>query len=404
MKKIYTAKRRPRHLGIVSDAHHYRDDAGKLYVLTPVARQFEQWAALFPRVTVCAPLLPGTPPSTHTPYAADNIHLVPISAAGGDSVRAKLHMLAQTFRWARALNRLFNRVDAVHIRCPNNISIPGLLLLHLRRLPREAVYTGSWYRSDNKSFFFRWQRNWLRERFNGPVAVYGERAGEPKNIVSSFSPSYSDDDWQAETDSVQRKLEKLKHLRELPRPLRLVSVGSLNANKNQQLILHAVKRLTNSGVDVRLHLLGDGDKRDEWKQLSSELEISDRVFFNGHTAALQVRQFYRDSDFVIQSPRLEGYGKVPIEAFFYGCIPILSDVDLTRDILGAHENNPGERGRFFALEDVEALVACIMELSGDTQEMARLIKNGRAYAREHTLEAWREHLREMLTQHWKVQI
>lgn len=402
MKKIYTAKRKPQHMGIVSDAHHYRDETGKLYVLTPVARQFEQWAALFPHVTICAPLLPGKPPTTHTLYEADNIHLIPISAAGGDSARAKLHLLSQTFRWARALNRLFNSVDAVHIRCPNNISIIGLFLLHLRSLPREAVYTGSWRNFEGEPFFFRWQREWLRDKFNGPVAVYGRRSDDAANIVSSYSPSYGEAVWHEESIAVDVRLQRLRAHSRLPQPLRLVSVGALTTNKNQQLLLQAMKLLTDAGVESRLELLGEGEKRDELQNLCAQLRIADRVTFRGRTSQKTVRDFYRKSDFVLQAPRQEGYGKVPIEAFFHGCIPILSNVDLTRDILGADDDSLGERGRYFPLEDAGALAARIMELAADTQEMARLVENGRSYARQHTLEAWQEHLRQTMTRFWNV--
>lgn len=404
MRKICLARHKPQHLGIVSDAHHYRDADGKLYVLTPVARQFERWAELFPRVTVCAPLLSGAPPSTHSAYRNPQIRLLPISLAGGDSARAKLHLLAQIFRWIFTLNRLFNTVDAVHIRCPNNISVIGLLLLQLRRLPRQAVYTGSWRDFPNEPFFYRWQRLFLRAHFAGPVAIYGEDAAGGAHLVSSFSPTYGDDVWHEESENVARRLEKLREYSQWPRPLKLVSVGALSANKNQQLVIQAVRKLEENGVESTLHILGDGTQRVELEALAASLGVTGKVIFHGRTAQDEVRRFYRESDFVVQAPRQEGYGKVPIEAFFHGCIPILSDVDLTRDILGASGESSGERGRYFPLEDCDALVQRLRELADAPPEMARLIENGRAYAREHTLEAWREQLRHMLSRFWNVSL
>lgn len=387
-------------LGIISDAHHNWDARGRLCVLSPVARQFEQWAQMFDEVTVCAPLAHGLPPARSSAYEARNIQLLPVRVAGGNTIRAKLGIARELVPWWRAIRKLLGRVDAVHIRCPNNISILGLLALERSKCLRQAVYTGTWNGYEAEPYTYRWQREYLRDRFSGPVAVYGSWPNQPAHIVPSFSPSYREAEWHAEAAGVSRKLEALRGAERLAR-VALVSVGGLDRNKNQRVAILAVRALQALNVDARLDILGDGSERPELARLIEELGIQDRVVLHGSTSAADVRAWYRQADFVLQPTRSEGFGKVPIEAFFHGVIPIMSDVNLHPQFAGTGET---ARGRCFPTEDAGAAAAHIAELAARPAEMARMIANGRTYARQFTLEAWTHHLRQMLESHWGTQL
>jgi glycosyltransferase involved in cell wall biosynthesis len=388
-------------LGIISDAHHYWDARGRLCVLSPVARQFEQWAQLFDHVTVCAPLARGLPPATHSAYEARNIDLLPVRVAGGNTIAAKVELALQVVPWWRAIRTLLERVDAVHIRCPNNISIVGLLALERSTCLRQAVYTGTWMGYPTEPRTYRWQREYLRDRFSGPVAVYGAWPDQPPHVVASFSPSYRDADWAGETAAVAGRLERLRTLAALPRPVALLSVGGLDRNKNQRVAIRAVKALAALNVDARLDILGDGPERAGLAQLIDELGLQDRVVLHGSTSPADVRRWYREADFVIQPTRSEGFGKVPIEAFFHGVIPIMSDVNLHPQFAGSGDD---ARGRCFPTEDPDACAAHVADLASRPGEMMRMIANGREYARQFTLEAWQVHVRDMLQTHWRRQL
>ena len=370
-------------------------------MLSAVARQFEQWAQMFDEVIVCAPLLPGMPPPVASPYDAANIRLLPIRAAGGNTLAAKVGIAVELVAWWRAVRTLLAQVDAVHIRCPNNISIPGLLALERSKVLRQAVYTGTWNGYPAEPRTYRWQREYLRDRFAGPVAVYGDWPDQPPHIVPSFSPSYRGEDWVAETAPVEARLEQLSGLDRLPSPIRLITVGGLDQNKNQQIAIRAVQALVALNVDARLDILGDGPERGALARLITELGLTDRVVLRGLTSQQEVRQWYRKTDFVIQPTRAEGFGKVPIEAFFHGVIPIMSDVNLHPQFAGSGAD---ARGRCYPTEDPAACAAQIADLAARPAEMMRLVANGRRYARGFTLEAWQVHVRDMLQTHWGVQL
>ncbi|MBP7997647.1 MAG: glycosyltransferase family 4 protein [Chloroflexi bacterium] len=386
-------------LGIISDAHHYFDAQGRLCTLTPLAKQFEQWTTLFKEVIVCAPLRSGDPPPMCSAYNASNLTLLPITNAGGDSWQAKLHLVQQLPGWVQTLRQLLKQVDAIHIRCPNNISILGLLLLWRSSHLCQAVYTGPWVGYANEPVTYWWQRFMLKHFFRGPVAVYGAWPQQPSHIVPSFSPSYRLSDWEKESSNVEAKITRLESLPRLGEPIRLLSVGSLDWRKNQQLVIRSLKVIQNHGLVAHLTLLGDGPLRSTLEQLTDELDLRSQVHFNGYTSYEDVRQFYRQTDFVVQATRSEAFGKVPIEAFFHGAIPILSDVDLSSQFIGN-----SERGRCFPLEDISSIANHVNELSQNPQEMIRLIRNGRLYAHELTLEAWRDHIRVMLESFWGISL
>jgi glycosyltransferase involved in cell wall biosynthesis len=382
-------------LGIISDAHHYFDAKGKLYTLTPLARQFEQWAALFDEVIICAPLLLGPPSNTASPYQATNIDLLPIVNAGGNTLRAKMNLVFALKDWWVAVNELLKRVDAVHIRCPNNISILGLLALARSSRLRQAVYTGNWRGYKSEPLTYRLQRWVLKGYFHGPVAVYGKWPNQPPHIVPSFSPSFSLKDWEQESVTVARKIDYLQRTSPLSRVLKLVAVGALDRNKNQQLAIHAVKMLHDKLIMAELYLLGDGQSRTHLEQLSQSMGLDNLVHFCGRVSHDGVREFYREADFVVQPSLTEGFSKVPVEGLVHGAIPILSDVSVNPQIVGG-----SARGRYFPTNDAAALAKHIEELAERPSEMVRLIKNGRDYSRILTLEAWQEHIEQMLRTHW----
>jgi hypothetical protein len=90
---------------------------------------------------------------------------------------------------------------------------------------------------------------------------------------------------------------------------------------------------------------------------------------------------------------------VPIEALFYGALPILSDLLISRQIVGY-----GERGRTFAQGDARAIAAIVTELAANPARIATTIESGLEYVRSLTLESWREHIRAMLEKYWSVEL
>ncbi|EKO3948578.1 glycosyltransferase [Vibrio fluvialis] len=101
-----------------------------------------------------------------------------------------------------------------------------------------------------------------------------------------------------------------------PRPY-LLGLGRLNPVKNFPLLIRAYHQLVQSHeVTQDLVLVGDGKERDSLEKLVDELQLRDRVFFQG-TQNPPYAWFYHADLFVLSS-KSEGLGMVIIEALACG--------------------------------------------------------------------------------------
>lgn len=384
-------------IGIVSDAHHYRFPDGRVGSLTPLMGQFDQWASLCRELVVCAPLLDGPPPGTHSPYRATNIRFMAVEAAGGRTLRSKLHLLRTTPRWVRAITRMMADVDAFHLRCPNNIGIVALLLTWRSPHLRQAVYTGNWLGYPGEPWTYRWQRWFLRERFRGPVAAYGNWPNQPSHVVPTFSPAFSQTQWAVETEQVERRLRGLDAASRMAAPLRLVSIGGAVEGKRHDVVIRALALLRQRGIDAALTICGGGPALESLQAAARALGVDTCVTFTGAIPQSAVLAHLREADFMTLASRAEGFSKAVSEAMCCGAVPILSDIGMHRQITGE-----GDRGRVFPLDDPGSLATILEELSAKPEVVRDMVVAGRAYAAALTHEAWRRHLQAMLETHWNL--
>lgn len=99
---------------------------------------------------------------------------------------------------------------------------------------------------------------------------------------------------------------------------RLVCVGRLCVEKGQLLLLRALRRLKDEGVDCELVLAGDGELRPMVVSLAEQLEIDDRVRVTGWISSQQVREEILSSRALVQPSFAEGLPVVIMEAMSLG--------------------------------------------------------------------------------------
>ncbi len=370
-------------LGIISDCIHIRNSNGvigsKVHVFV---KQMDHLATYFGKVYICAPVVKSNDNhSAISVYESKNIEFIPIPLAGGNSITSKIKIACVLPIWIYKIMKLCNRTDLLYLRAPNNISIPGFAVSSLFRKKKFSTFTGTWSGYKNEPFTYALQRKYLSKYFTGPVFVYGSLSSDRKNIHNTISPSYSMEDWNMETVQVESRLKELANQKVFTKRINLITVGSLTENKNQIFILEAMTKLKRLNVNFVLWVAGDGENLNTYQNYVDQNNLQENVIFLGNIKQHLLRQYYRKADLIIQSPIHEGFGKVPVEGFFHGVIPIISDVNLSRSIVGDKE-----RGRVFKSQD--ELIEHIHALMQNTSEMIELIKKGRDYAKENTLEAW----------------
>ncbi len=136
-----------------------------------------------------------------------------------------------------------------------------------------------------------------------------------------------------------------------PPGVRIVTVGSMKAQKNHPLLLRAFARLNRA--DARLMFVGDGQGRDALLSLARELGVEDRVILAGFHS--DPTPFYQTADLFALSSDYEGFGNVIVEAMACGTPVVSTDCPSgPGEILEG-----GKYGRLVPVGDVEAMANAI---------------------------------------------
>jgi glycosyltransferase involved in cell wall biosynthesis len=117
-----------------------------------------------------------------------------------------------------------------------------------------------------------------------------------------------------------------------PQALLMGTVGRMRPEKNQEVLLTALRHLRVARVDVHLVIAGDGPLRDFLARRAVELEVADRVSFVGELD--DVRPVLTALDvFVLPSTAVESFSNAALEAMAIGRPVILSDIGGAREMI-----------------------------------------------------------------------
>jgi glycosyltransferase involved in cell wall biosynthesis len=142
----------------------------------------------------------------------------------------------------------------------------------------------------------------------------------------------------------------------IPEAPRVVCVGRLNEQKGQLLLVNAVHRLAQEGVELEVVLAGDGEMRADLENLIKKCKLQDRIRITGWINSNQVRDEILSSRALLLPSFAEGLPVVIMEAM------ALRRPVLTTYIAGIPELiRPGKDGWLFPAGDVEALVSTLKD-------------------------------------------
>ncbi len=384
-------------LAVIGDTQHYRDSNGRLCALEPVVNQLDRWAELFDEVVICAPLDPGPPPAGFGPYRSTNLTIEPLKKAGGNTRSAKFGLLGHLIPWFRTTRSVARSVDAVHLRCPCNIGLVAIFSTWRTGALRYAMYAGVWHDYVGEPRFFRMQRKLLGSKwFGGPVSVYAGKNPSLPHLEPFFSPSFSEADIERAKARSSLKIERIRSSDSFE-PWRLVTVGRLTPNKNQQTVIRALPAIIQGGDRVTLDVYGDGPCRGELEKLASDLGVAEVVTFHGSVSHGEVMEAFAGADLHLLSTRQEGYGKVLLESMVHGTVPVFGQSPVSGEISGE-----GTRGLVFSSEDSVRLAELVRGLMSNRSRWADMAVAARDYAGTMTLEAFQDRVQDMLERQWGV--
>lgn len=150
-----------------------------------------------------------------------------------------------------------------------------------------------------------------------------------------------------------RSLERVDTFWAAPRGARIVTVGSMKAQKNHLLLLRAFAKI--GRPDAKLMFVGTGTGEADLRALAAELGVVNRVVFAGFHP--DPTSFYRTADLFVLSSDYEGFGNVIVEALACGT-PVVS-TDCPSGPAEILEN--GKYGHLVPVRDPQALVDAMRE-------------------------------------------
>lgn len=164
-----------------------------------------------------------------------------------------------------------------------------------------------------------------------------------------------------------------------PRPLRILSVGSLHEVKGQRVLIDACRRLAAGGVELRCTLVGDGPDRRLLERAIDAAGLGGTVELAGRRTQAEIADLMAGADVFVapsvptRSGKREGIPVVLMEAMASGVPVVASRLSGIPELV-----IDGECGLLVPPGDVPALAAAIERLAGDLPFRRRLGAAGRA--------------------------
>lgn len=142
------------------------------------------------------------------------------------------------------------------------------------------------------------------------------------------------------------------------RPFRIIQVSRLDhEKKGQDLLIEAVTRLLDEGLDIKVDFIGEGDSSKFLKQLTEQKGIDHSVYFLGARTREYIYTHLCEYNLFVQPSRKEGFGLTIAEAMAAGIPVLVSDIPGPKEVVG-----DGEFGVLFQSDNVDSLTDAIRHI------------------------------------------
>lgn len=376
-------------LGIYVDDVFLRDDAGRVstdraFVLfaCEVARHFDR-ALVFGR-------------AVRSNVPADYTLPVPIelvALAHYPNLRQVGAVARAASATARAMWRGLERVDVVWIFGPHPFALVLVLLAALRR---KRIVLG--VRQDTGEYFRsrvgdgRWRSLTLAATalLDHAYRLLGRRLAATlvgRQIAAQYGGDRPSNLVMTVSLVPARSLEAFPRGLSSPGPVRLLTIGRLEVEKNPLLVVEVLAEIERRRPGrYRLTWLGRGALEHEVRARAVELGVEMLIDLRGYIAlGDELFELYRGADVFVHVSLTEGVPQVLVEALACATPVVATAVG---GVPGLLEN--GVAGLLVAPGDRDALVAAIERLTDDAELRETLVRRGLELAAELTLEAQSE--------------
>lgn len=348
---------------------------------------WERYLTVFDGVSVLARALDvDTVPVGAKPVACGPIQFRPLPY-----YRGPLQYATTARALATVLRSSVDPADALILRAPGRIATSLLASLGQTGRPYGMEIVGDPYDvfapgavSHPLRSFFRW---WFTRRLRQQVAAASAVAYVTQGALQARYPAADDAVVTTHYSSIDLPAEVFapESRTRAPRtPLHLVMVGSLEQlYKAPDVLLDALRRCLDAGIDARLTIVGDGRHRAELEARRNALGLGDRVAFVGQLpSGAAVREQLDRADLFVLPSRTEGLPRAMIEAMARGLPCIGSTAGGIPELLPVEDLVPPG--------DAQALATKIGEVASDPDRMVRMSARNLERARDYRDDVLRE--------------
>ena len=168
-------------------------------------------------------------------------------------------------------------------------------------------------------------------------------------------------------------------------PVKLVSIGRLDENKNHQFLIDCIQDLKALNLDVHLTIIGEGDQRIHLEQKIEKLNLDSYVSLVGSIE--NVEEYLWQSDIYVHSAISEGFGLTLIEAMAAGLPVVAINANGNRHLI-----MNGHNGFMVERNQRELFVKHLIDLVKDKAQYVAISCNAINFAKKFDINHYSEEL------------
>lgn len=134
--------------------------------------------------------------------------------------------------------------------------------------------------------------------------------------------------------------------------------------KRADLLVDIISYLEQKNMDYFFQIAGEGECADIIAEYIAKYRLQDKVQLLGRLPKSEMNEFWKAQDVFVNVSEYEGTSLSMLEAMFFGCVPVVTDVSGAREFIEA-----GENGYICDIGDIEGIADCIVELNGDREKL-----------------------------------
>jgi glycosyltransferase involved in cell wall biosynthesis len=201
--------------------------------------------------------------------------------------------------------------------------------------------------------------------------------------------------WIFSTSLNRAELARYAQPRQLPRSPRLIIAARQEPHKGTNIVIQSLLQLRSQFPTIHLDVVGDGSTLSYYKQLATELGLSDIVTFHGKVDHDRVMRLLQQADlFTFPTTSSEGFPKAVHEALATGLPVITTCVSVLPELIGSGA------GCLLDVATPQTMAQAVQSCLSDANQYATMSRQAIATAQAYSLEAWRDTIGQRLQAAW----